>query len=84
MQMYPQVEAMQLWRQLAQLDIPVQLSLDDVYPALCHLYIVPEAARDAGAAPKSTPGPQPAEGMEAGLAAAALELAAALARHSVR
>ncbi len=75
---------MQLWRTLAQHNIPLQLSLDDVHPALCHLFIAPGLTVPAEPASEPQAPHQQAAPKEAELAAAALELAAALASHSVR
>ncbi|KAK9841206.1 hypothetical protein WJX74_001891 [Apatococcus lobatus] len=79
-----QVEALRLWSIFAQQDIPMHLSLDDVYPALCHLFLAPGTvpAPDGAAMAGSAAG-RAAE-LEAELAATALETAAALASHSVR
>ena len=74
-----QVEALQLWSIFAQHNIPIHLSLDDVYPALCHLFVVPEPADAAGGRASGR-----AAELAAELAAGALETAAALASHSVR
>ena len=77
-----QVEALQLWSLFARHNIPMHLSLDDVYPALCHLFLVP-ASLAQGSQTLDAEGRR-ATDTEAALTASALEVAAALAAHSVR
>lgn len=79
-----QAEALRLWSIFAQHNIPMHLSLDDVYPSLCHLFLVPQPATICRAGPAPGPAAERAAELEAALASAALETAAALAGHSVR